>query len=255
MATFSGKVVIVTGAGQGIGEATARRFASGGASVAVVDLDRGSADRVAREIAASGGTALALPSDVSLSAEVTAAVETLLREWGRVDILVNNAGISPRKEGKKIPASEIDDAGWEKVMRVNLYGPFFFCRAVIPVMIRQGGGVIVNVGSSVGKSGWGGSAGLHYAVSKAGVHCLTKSLARELAPHAIRVNAVAPGLVDTPMRATTSPEVNARMRQEIPLGRIARPEEVAAVIAFLASEEASYITGEIVDVNGGLLID
>ncbi len=170
-------------------------------------------------------------------------------EFGRLDVLVNNAGIY-----EVLPVEEISEAQWDRVLDVNLKGAFFCCQAVVPAMKRQGEGRIVSVASSAGKAG-GTLAGAHYSVSKAGVICLTKQLARELGPYGITVNAVAPGRIDTPMIRVASDEENEAFVRRTPLGRLGTPEDVAGAVVFLASDAASFITGEIVDVNGGLLID
>jgi 3-oxoacyl-[acyl-carrier protein] reductase len=200
-------------------------------------------------VAAIPGQALAFPMDVTRRAQIDAVVQDVLDRWGTLDILVNNAGIY-----EVLPVEEITEAQWDRVLAVNLKGAFLCCQAVIPIMKRQGAGRIVNIASSAGKTG-GTLAGAHYSVSKAGLICLAKQLARELGPHGITVNAVAPGRIDTPMIQAVPEAENEVFRQRTPLGRLGTAEDVANAVLFLASDEASFITGEILDVNGGLLID
>lgn len=254
---LQGLTVIVTGGGQGIGEAISLTFGKGKANVVVVDINLESAQRVVRKIEEFNSQGIAIKVDIANSFEVESALKQVLKKFGRIDILVNNAGISPKNpKGGRTPVYEISESEWHRVLGVNLTGAFYFARAVIPCMIKNRKGWIVNISSNVGKTGSGeGSAGAHYAASKAGLISLTQSMARELAEYGIFVNAICPGLVDTPLRATSSSEVNKKLMEKIPLGRFAKPEEIANVVLFLVSPSASYITGEILDVNGGLLID
>jgi 3-oxoacyl-[acyl-carrier protein] reductase len=246
---LSNKVAIVTGAGRGIGLGIALAFAREGARVALCDVDASLLEQALTAVAAIPGQALAFPMDVTSRAQIDAAVQELLDRWGTIDILVNNAGIY-----EVLPVEEITEAQWDRVLAVNLKGAFLCCQAVIPTMKRQGAGRIVNIASSAGKTG-GTLAGAHYSVSKAGLICLAKQLARELGPHGITVNAVAPGRIDTPMIQAVPEAENEAFRQRTPLGRLGTAEDVANAVLFLASDEASFITGEIMDVNGGLLID
>ncbi len=243
------RVAIVTGAARGIGRAIAVALAREGARVAAWDLDMVLLDDLAGQLRAGGGEVLTLSVDVTRKEQIQEAVGQVLARWGRIDILVNNAGIY-----EVLPIEDISEEQWDRVLAVNLKGAFLCCQAVIPTMKRQGSGTIVSMASSAGKSG-GTLSGAHYAVSKAGVICLTKQLARELGPHGITANAVAPGRIDTPMIHLASDEENEAFRLRTPLGRLGTPEDVAGAVVFLASDEASFITGEIVDVNGGLLID
>ena len=251
------RIAIVTGGGQGIGEAISCSFGAAGAKVVVADIHLESAQRVVDRIGKSHSSGMAVKVDVANLFEVENMVKQVLEKFGRIDILVNNAGISPRNpEGGRTPVYEINDDEWRRVFDVNLTGAFYCARAVIPSMMKNRKGWIVNISSSVGKTGSGdGSAGAHYAASKAGLISLTQSTARELAAHGILVNAICPGLVETPLRATASDEVNKKLMASIPLKRFAKPEELANVVFFLVSESASYVTGEILDVNGGALID
>ncbi len=243
------KVAIVTGGGRGIGLAIALAFAREGAHVAICDVNASLLDTARAEIEALGGRGLALRADVADKAQVSRMVGDVLRELGTIDILVNNAGIY-----EVLPIEEITEEQWERTLAVNLKGVFLCSQAVMGHMKRQRSGRIVNMASVAGKTG-GQLAGAHYSASKAGVMCFTKSLAREVAPYGITVNAVAPGRIDTPMIRIASDEENEALRAATPLGRLGKPEDVARAVVFLASDEASFITGEILDVNGGLLMD
>jgi len=243
------RVAIVTGAGRGIGLSIALAFAREGARVAVCDIDDSLLDGAMAEVEAVDGEARAFKMDVTSRAQIQGVVSEVDDHWGTIDILVNNAGIY-----EVLPFEEITEEQWDRLLAVNLKGTFLCCQGVIPSMVRQGGGRIINIASSAGKIG-GKLAGAHYSVSKAGVICLAKQLARELGSHGITVNAVAPGRIDTPMIQVASEEENEAFRLQTPLGRLGTPADVANAVVFLASDEASFITGEIVDVNGGLLID
>lgn len=246
---FQGKTVIVTGAGAGIGRAVSMAFAQEGARVALWDVNGKSAMDVAQEISLRGGETVVRQVDVSKAQQVQEAIEELFSSWNRLDVLVNNAGICLLG-----PIESIQEKDWDRVMEVNLKGVFLCSKAVMNIMKAQGAGCIINMGSIAGKLG-GIAVGAHYSASKAAVMCLTKSLAKELAPHGIRVNAIAPGVVETDMtRMITGGNWSSYLSQ-IPLGRLGNPYEVAKAVLFLASDEASYITGEILDVNGGQLMD
>lgn len=244
------KAAIVTGAGQGIGRAIALALAARGARVVVNDLNASHAQRVVEEIAAAGGQAFAYPIDVTEEVQVQAMVEACTARFGRVDILVNNAGIV-----QTVPLGEISAADWDQVMAVNLISVFLCCRAVFPVMQRQGGGKIVNIASVAGKRGGGLLGNACYAASKGGVIAFTKSLAREGAPYGINVNAVTPAFTATAMTSGIAPQERERILKLIPLGRVGQPEDVAKAVCFLASGDADYLTGEIMDVDGGLMMD
>ena len=247
---FDGKVAIVTGAGRGMGRAVALLLAREGAKVAVNDINGPSAKAVAEEIRLFGAEAIDVPGDVSSAEDVSRAVEETISRFGRIDILVNNAGISSTTR----PLETIGDDEWSKVMDVNLKGVFLFMRAVLPHMKKQKGGKIVNVSSSAGRS-VSTFCGAHYTASKAGVLGLSRHAALEAAPFNVNVNAVAPGTIDTPMlREDASEERIAEEARNIPLGRLGTEEDEANLVAFLVSEEASFITGATIDINGGDLI-
>jgi 3-oxoacyl-[acyl-carrier protein] reductase len=250
MTRFAGRTAIVTGGAQGIGAATARRLAAEGARVALVDLDADRAEAVADEIKNDGGTAIGLGTDVTDEAAVGAAVARVTEELGGLDILVNNAGITRDNLLFKMPAAE-----WNAVLSTNLTSMFLCCQAAQKVMVPARYGRIVNLSS---RSALGNRGQVNYAAAKAGVQGLTATLAIELGPFGITVNAVAPGYIATPMTAATaarvgaSPEDHQKMVAErTPLGRVGQPEEVASVIAFLASDDASYVSGQTLYVNGG----
>lgn len=242
------KVSIVTGAGQGLGRAIGLRLAEGGADIAILDINLESAKKVAEEIESMGRKALFLKGDVSRSLEVKMMVDLVLQKFGKIDILINNAGIS-----LVAYVENMTEEDWDRVMTVNLKSIFLCSKAVMGIMKKQGSGRIVNLGSVAGKLG--GFKTCAYSVSKAGIMCFTKALARELAPFGITVNAVAPGMINTEMAQNISKGNFSRYLKSIPLGRIGSPEDVANAVAFLVSDEARYITGEILDVNGGMLMD
>jgi 3-oxoacyl-[acyl-carrier protein] reductase len=250
---LAGRVAIVTGAGspRGIGRASAVRLAQDGADVVVGDLDLAGAETVAGEVRALGRRSLAIRTDVTSEADVATLVQRALQEFGRIDILVNNAGIT---QPKRVP--DITVADWEKVLAVNLKGTFLCSKAVLPTMLQQGYGRIVNLSSVSAKRGGGVFGGAHYSAAKAGILGFAKALAREVAAQGITVNSVAPGLVATDIRGgLEDPATQREMAKDIPAKRLAKPEEVAAAIAFLASEDAAYITGEEIDINGGSHMD
>lgn len=244
MGILEGKVAIVTGAGspRGQGAAEARRFVAEGASgVVVADLAKSAGEEVASSLAGRG---LFVESDVTDPASWQALVEATLARWGRIDILVNNAGVW---YGKGLSETTLEQ--WERVVAVNQTGVFLGLAAVAPVMVRQGSGAIVNVSSTAGLKG--GGMPFAYAASKWAVRGMTRAAAWELAPHGVRVVAICPGFVDTPMIEGGAAEVE-RLASLTPTGRVASPEEVAALVAFLASDGASYISGTEVAIDGAL---
>ena len=246
---FSNRVAVVTGAGRGMGRAIAERFGAEGASVAVVDIDGAGARATARSIHDAGGSAHAFAIDVGAAAAVHRLAARTLDRFGRVDVLVNNAGIL-----RSTPAAEIAPEEWNLVMRVDLAGPFLCAQAFYPALRVSGHGRIVNMASMAGRA-TSTLGGAHYTAAKAGLLGLSRHLAREWAPDGVTVNAVSPGIVDTPMaRGATDEARMARVLASIPFGRLAEPEEVAALVCFLASDEAAYITGANVDIHGGELI-
>jgi 3-oxoacyl-[acyl-carrier protein] reductase len=241
---LKGKFALVTGAARGNGKAIALSFAEEGANVLVNDIDLELAAKLAKDIKDLGRQALAVKANVSKTADVEKMVAEALREFGRIDILVNNAGIF-----RKAFAVEMTDEQWDETIRVDLKGVFNCCRAVIAPMTRHNYGRIVNISSIDGLRGCSGYA--HYAAAKAGVIGLTRSLARELAPYGICVNAVAPGMIDTDMTKDRIAKYKHDYEKQIPLGRIGKPKDVAGAVTFLASDEASYMTGQTINVDGG----
>ena len=245
MTEFGGKAVIVTGAGKGIGRGVALRFASEGADILAADLDADLLDETLGLIQKQGGKCVAYQLDVTRWLEVQGMVDRALAEFGRVDVLVTSAGV----QGIHTTVQDLTLEEWDRIHAVNLSGVFYCCKAVIPSMARQRSGAIVHMASIAGKEGNPMQAA--YSSSKAGVIALTKALGKELAPLGIRVNCIAPSIIDTDLVKTVPEAYRETLKARVPLGRFGRVEEVAALIRFLASGEASYLTAQCWDCSGG----
>ena len=244
--SFENRVAIVTGGASGLGKAMVMRFLEEGCRVAIPDLNGQAAEATAAEInAVSPDRALALQVDVTRPDDVKRMVQVVLGKWGRIDILVNNAGICP-----VVAFEDLTVEAWDKVLVVNLRSMFVCTQAIVPVMTQQGYGKIVNIASYAGQAG-GIVAPVNYSASKGGVIAFTKSVAKIYARKGINVNAVAPGTIQTPMTDVFPPEGMARILDTIPMGKLGNPEEVADGVVFLASDRASYITGQVLSINGG----
>lgn len=243
------KTAIITGSADGIGKAIAIRFAKEGASVVICDINERLGKSVARLLNKKNQRAIFVKCDVSIQEEVNQVIKENLSHFKRIDILVNNAGIMNNYPIEKLKAGD-----WDRTMAINLRGAFLFSKAVIPYMRREKSGKIINISSLAGKTG-GIMVGIDYSTSKGGILAFTKSLARELAPYNINVNAICPGTTKTGLiKKFTNKERNKLLRK-IPLGRLGKPADIASCALFLASDESSYITGATIDVNGGLLMD
>ncbi|MCD6169434.1 MAG: 3-oxoacyl-[acyl-carrier-protein] reductase [Candidatus Latescibacteria bacterium] len=247
MRGLQNKIAIVTGAGQGIGQAIAVRLAQEGADVAVSDINLQSAEQTASQIRQMDRRSLALKADVANFEDVRAMVEKSTQEFGRVDILVNNAGVT--KDNLLVRMTQQQ---WDWVISVNLKGTFNCTKAVVPLMMRSRYGRIINIASVIGLVGNAGQA--NYAASKAGIIGLTKSAAKELASRGITVNAVAPGYIQTEMTERLPEQAKEAFLKTVPLQRVGLPQDVAGVVAFLASEDASYITGQVINIDGGMVM-
>lgn len=255
MTGHAGKVVLVTGAGRGIGRAIADAHADAGAAVAYLDHDAALAEEAAAAAAARGVKSVAVAADVGDEASVNAAVAKAVAALGPIGILVNNAGISPKSgaDGKRARLGEMSAAEWRRVLDVNLTGAFLCASAVVPFMRAAGRGAIVSVSSVAGKT-YCDIVGVHYAATKAALIGFTKHLAGELGPDGITVNAVAPGRIDTALMRGTAAEANEAVRLATPLRRLGTPEEVAQTCLFLTSDQAAFVTGQVCDVAGGWLL-
>lgn len=241
-------IAVVTGASGGIGAEIAKRLAQDGFSVALIyNRNAEKAQKTADEITLSGGSAKTYKCDVRDSSEITSAIEAIERDFGEISVLVNNAGISEQKL-----LTDITDSDWENMISTNLSGDFYFCRAVLPYFIHRKSGRIINISSMWGETG--GSCEVHYSAAKAGLIGLTKALAKEVAPSGITVNAVSPGVINTEMVTKLGKDTVDMLREEIPVMRLGTPEDVANAVSFLADDRASYITGQIISVNGGIVI-
>jgi 3-oxoacyl-[acyl-carrier protein] reductase len=248
---LTGKVALITGASSGIGAATASAFAELGAKVAIGYHSNGDgAARVQRQIADAGGKAISIRADMRKSSEIQSMVKEATAQLGPIDILVNNAGSLVRR----MTVAELDEATWNEIFNLNLTSAALCSKAVASSMIERKRGAIINIVSIAGRSGGGPGAG-PYSAAKGGLITYTKSLAKELAPHGVRVNAISPGVIDTPFHEVFStPEVMRNFVAAIPLGRVGTALECAKVIAFLASDAASFVVGETIEVNGGQLM-
>jgi len=247
MFNLEGRVAIVTGSAQGIGRAIALNLAEGGASIALTDMQRSKLDEVVKEVEGKGVKAISFCVDVTDLEAVQAMVDQTLETWSKVDILVNNAGITRDSLVMRMKKED-----WEAVLRTNLNGAFYCIRGVLPSMVRQRYGRIINIASVVAQTGNVGQA--NYISSKAGIIGLTKAVAAEVARRNITVNAVAPGFIATSMTENLPPEVKEKMLRLIPMGRMGTDSEIATGVRFLASEEARYITGHVLNVNGGMFM-
>jgi 3-oxoacyl-[acyl-carrier protein] reductase len=247
MADLQGRIALVTGASQGIGRACALELARAGATLAVTDINEVKLADVAAEIQVAGGQAATFRLDVSSQESIEAGAKAVLERFGKVEIVVNNAGIT--RDGLILRMKRAD---WDLVLDINLTGAFLLTQALLSPMLKNRWGRIVNMASVVGRAGQAGQ--VNYAASKAGLIGLTRSLAREVASRGITVNAVAPGFIETPMTAVLSEQQSAAMLAQIPLGRRGTAEDIAQAVKFLASDAASYITGHVLDVNGGMFM-
>ncbi len=241
------KVTIITGAGSGIGRGTALLFAGEGAKVVVADMNRKGGEETVNEIKQKGGEAFFAMLDVSNREQIKNVVDDTLDKYGKIDVLINNAGIIQDALVVKMTEEQ-----WDRVISIDLKGPFNCIQAVVGSMIEKGGGEIINVSSIVGLYGNVGQT--NYAAAKAGLIGMTKTLAKELGKKGIRVNAIAPGFIITPMTSTIPEKILEMMKEKTPLKRLGKPEDVANTLLFLASDEASFINGAIISVDGGLLI-
>jgi 3-oxoacyl-[acyl-carrier protein] reductase len=245
MFSLKDKIALVTGASQGIGRATSLALAEAGAKVAVAARSADKLASLVAEIEAAGGEALAVPMDVADAAQVKTGIQQVLAKFGRLDILVNNAAITRDTLALRM---KLED--WDAVLRTNLTGAHLCIQQALGAMLRQRSGRIINLASVVAQTGNAGQA--NYVASKAGLIGLTRSIAVEVASRSITVNAIAPGFIETPMTDPLSAELKDKMKSLIPLGRFGKDREIAAAIVFLASDEAAYITGQVLDINGGM---
>jgi 3-oxoacyl-[acyl-carrier protein] reductase len=245
--SLSGRVALVTGASQGIGRTCALRLAKEGATVAVVARNQEKLNELAAEITVAGGTASAFALDVADEEQVKATVKAIISQLGKIDILVNNAGIT-----RDQLVMRMKRADWDAVLQTNLTSAYLCIQSVIPSMLKQRWGRVINITSVFGQMGQAGQA--NYSASKAGLIGLTMAIAREVGSRNITCNAVAPGFIETAMTAVLSEEFKQTAVKQIPLGRVGASDDVAAAVAFLASDDASYVTGHVLNVNGGMLM-
>jgi 3-oxoacyl-[acyl-carrier protein] reductase len=242
---LKGRVALITGAAQGIGKSVALLLAQNGADIVISDINLEKAEETAKEIESIGSKAIAIKVDVANLKDVERMVESILEKFGKIDILVNNAGITRDKLILRMTEED-----WDAVLNVNLKGTFNCTKAVVRHMAKQRSGKIVNIASVVGEMGNAGQ--VNYSASKAGVIGLTKTIAREFAQRRINVNAIAPGYIETPMTEVLPEKVKEELKRLIPMERLGKPEDVAEAVLFLVSEESNYITGHVLNVNGGI---
>jgi len=247
MGDLQGRIALVTGAAQGIGRAIATELAAAGVTLALADVNEAKLNEAAAELAAAGATAAAFTVNVADEASIETGAKAILDKFGKVEILVNNAGITRDNLMLRMKRAE-----WDSVIAINLTGAFLLTQALLSPMLKNRWGRIVNIASVVGRAGQAGQ--VNYAASKAGIIGFTRSLAREVASRGITVNAVAPGFIETPMTAVLTEEQTKAMLATVPLGRRGTPQDVANAVKFLASDAASYITGHVLDVNGGMFM-
>ena len=245
--SLNGKIALITGGAQGIGRFISEELAGQGAHVILADINLEGAEKTAIEIKSSGGQASAVKIDVSSATDVQGVFDSILKEYKPVDIVVNNAGIT--RDGLLVRMKEVD---WDLVLNINLKGSFLCSQQAVKQMMKQKSGSIVNIASIVGVMGNFGQS--NYSASKSGLIGFTKTLAREVAPRGIRANAVAPGFIDTEMTRVLEESVRSKLIEQIPLARLGQPEDVASCVSFLVSDNASYITGQVINVNGGMLM-
>ena len=255
MTTHQGRVALVTGSGRGIGRAIADRLGAAGAAIAYLDHDAALAQTAAADAVKNGRKAIGIAADIADAKAIAEAVKEIENTLGPIDILVNNAGISPKSgaDGKRALTWEMDVAEWQRVVDVNLTGAFICARSVLPGMIARKRGSIVSTSSVAGKT-FCDIVGIHYAATKAGLIGFTKHLAGEVGPFGINVNAVAPGRIDTPLMRGTASAANDAAKAATPMRRFGTPEDVAGTVLFLTSDDACFVTGQVVDVAGGWLM-
>ena len=246
---FQDQVVVITGGANGIGRATAIQAGREGANVIIVDINEEQGRTVADELKSLAGQGEFMPIDLTDIEQIRGLIAAIHKKYQHIDVLINCAGIC-----RETSVPDIKPEEWDLIMAINLKSVFFLCQEALKVMTPRKSGQIITIASAAGKSG-GVSAGAHYSASKAAIMCLTKTLAQYAAPQQIQVNCVCPGPVETDMTAAWSDEVTAAFKERIPLKRYATPQEAADAILFLASDRAKYITGEILDLNGGLIMD
>ncbi len=247
MGDLQGRIALITGGAQGIGRAIADELAAAGATILLADVNEAKLAETVAEMESRGKTAAGFAINVANQESIKAGAKAIQEKFGKVEILVNNAGITRDNLALRMKPED-----WDLVLNINLTGAFLLTQALLPKMLRNGWGRIVNIASVVGRTGQAGQ--VNYAASKAGLIGFTRSLAREVASRGITVNAVAPGYIETPMTAVLSEEVTKTMMATIPLGRGGTPKDVAQAVKFLASDAASYITGHVLDVNGGMFM-